>query len=348
MKIKRNIICLILSALLLSSCSTGGEADDQQKKVGGKGDPIEIGVTFDSFVIERWERDRDIFVSTAKDMGAEVNVQNAGGDVNRQKDQIKYFVEKGVDAIVVVAVDSNALAGEVRDAKARNIPVIAYDRLVRNAGVDLYISFDNEMVGHYMAKALLTSLSGKGKILKINGPAKDNNVSLVNKGFDETMAGRNIKVEDVYYASEWNGEEAFRYLEEHQELADSVDGVMCGNDSLAGQAVRYYSVKRRAGEVAVVGQDADLDACQRVVEGTQTMTVYKPIEKLAKKAAECAVKLAAGGKVDTADSVEDGRFTVPYVKIDPIAVTKENMDEEIIDSGFHLREDVYLTRQQDG
>ncbi len=196
-----------------------------------------------------------------------------------------------------------------------------------------------------MAKARLTSLSGKGRILKINGPAKDNNVSLVNKGFDETMSGRNIEVVDEYYASEWNGEEAFRYLEDNQALADSVDGVMCGNDSLAGQAVRYYSVKRRAGEVAVVGQDADLDACQRVVEGTQTMTVYKPIEKLAKKAAECAVQLASGEKIDTEDTIEDGRYNVPYVKIDPIAVTKDNLDEEIIDSGFHLREDVYLVTQ---
>ncbi|MCR5650835.1 MAG: substrate-binding domain-containing protein [Lachnospiraceae bacterium] len=339
----KRIICLILSTVMLFGCSTKMESDTQQKKSGGTGDPIEIGVTFDSFVIERWERDRDIFVTTAKDLGAEVNVQNANGDVNKQKDQIKYFIEKGVDAIVVVAVDSNALAGEVREAKARNIPVIAYDRLIRNAGADLYISFDNEMVGYYMAKALLTSLSGKGRILKINGPAKDNNVSLVNKGFDETMAGRNIYVADVFYASEWNGEEAFNYLEENPTLADSVDGVMCGNDSLAGQAVRYYSVKRRAGEVAVVGQDADLDACQRVVEGTQTMTVYKPIEKLAKSAAECAVKLALGEEIDTADTIEDGRYDVPYVKIDPIAVTRDNIDEEIIDSGFHQREEVYLT-----
>ncbi len=127
MKIEKRIICILLSVLLLSGCGTGKENDDQQKKVGGKGNPLEIGVTFDSFVIERWERDRDIFVSTAKDLGAEVNVQNANGDVNRQKDQIKYFIEKGVDAIVVVAVDSNALAGEVREAKSRNIPVIAYD-----------------------------------------------------------------------------------------------------------------------------------------------------------------------------------------------------------------------------
>ncbi|MBO4375024.1 MAG: substrate-binding domain-containing protein [Lachnospiraceae bacterium] len=345
MKTGRIIISLILCAVMLFGCSSGVETDDQQKKTGGKDSPIEIGVTFDSFVIERWERDRDIFVTTAKDMGAEVNVQNANGDVNRQKDQIRYFTEKGVDVIVIVAVDSNAITSEVREAKAKNIPVIAYDRLIRNAGADLYISFDNEMVGHYMAKALLTTLSGKGRILKINGPAKDNNVSLVNKGFDDTMAGRNIIVEDEYYASEWNGEEAFKYLEEHQTLADSVDGVMCGNDTLAGQAVRYYSVKRKAGQVAVVGQDADLDACQRVVEGTQTMTVYKPIEKLAKKAAECAVKLASGEKPDTEDTIEDGRYSVPYVKIDPVAVTKDNMDEVIIDSGFHLKEDVYLMRQ---
>ncbi|MCR5236352.1 MAG: substrate-binding domain-containing protein [Lachnospiraceae bacterium] len=345
MKKPRSIISALILLVMLTGCASGSGGDALQSNAGKKDDAVNIGITFDSFIIERWERDRDIFVTTAKDLGADVNVQNANGDVEKQKDQIKYFVEKGVDVIVVVAVDSSAIAAEVREARSKNIPVIAYDRLVRDSHVDLYISFDNEMVGSFMAQAILKDLRGSGKILKINGPAKDNNVALVNKGFDETIKGRNINIEDVYYASEWNGEEAFNYLSDNPALADSADAVMCGNDSLAGQAVRYYSEKRMAGKVVIVGQDADLDACQRVVEGTQAMTVYKPIEKLAKEAAECAVKLGSGETVDTTDVIDDGNYNVPYLKIDPIMVTKENMDKEIIDSGFHLREDVYLTQR---
>ena len=178
--------------------------------------------------------------------------------------------------------------------------------------------------------------------MKINGPSKDNNVSLVNKGFDEEIRGHGIVLFDTYYASEWKGEEAFNYLSENPEKADRADAVMCGNDSLAGQAVRYYSEKRRAGRIPIVGQDADLDACQRVVDGTQTMTVYKSIDVLAKKAAESAVSLAKGNSVAGTTQIENGRYNVPCVNIAPIMVTKDNMDTVIIDGGFHLREDVYL------
>ena len=117
-----------------------------------------------------------------------------------------------------------------------------------------------------------------------------------------------------------------------------------GNDNVASQVVPALAEKRMAGNILVIGQDADLEACQRIVEGTQLMTVYKPVEKLAKRAAECTVQLIMDGKVTGEDVTEfnDGTNFVPYVGLSPISVTKENMDETIIDSGFHLREDVYL------
>ena len=119
---------------------------------------------------------------------------------------------------------------------------------------------------------------------------------------------------------------------------------MCGNDNLAGQVIQALSVQRLAGEVPVCGQDADLEACQRIVEGTQLMTVYKPFERLAKRAAECAILLARGEELtgDDLGTINDGSFTIPYIGIEPIAVTADNIDEVIINSGFHLREDVYL------
>lgn len=340
-KLKSFLIILLLAGLLLTACSEEGSAEPEKVESNEESGPIRIGIAFDSFIIERWERDRDIFVSTAKDMGAEVNVQNANGDVEKQKEQIRYLIEKKMDVIVIISVDSGALSAEVRKAKDEGIRVIAYDRLVNNADVDLYISFDNEAVGRFMADAIIERLDGKGEIIKINGPAKDNNVSLVNKGFDEELAGSNIQVIDTYYASEWKGEEAFNYLSEHPGEADRAKAVMCGNDSLAGQAVRYYAEKRRAGSIPIVGQDADLDACQRIVEGTQTMTVYKPIERLAREAAGCAVRLARDS-FNSELTMNDGTYDVPYVSIDPMMVNKDNIDSIIIGSGFHLREDVYL------
>ena len=333
---------IFMSIMFLCCCSSATEDNREPEKQDESDDDIQIGIAFDSFLIERWERDRDIFVSRARDLGATVNVQNANGDVEKQKAQIKYLTDKNMDVIVLIAVDSSALSKEVQEARNAGIKVIAYDRLVTDAPLDLYISFDNETVGRYMADAIIDKLPSGGKVIKINGPAKDNNVLLVNEGFDKEIRGHGINVIDTYYATEWKGEEAFNYLSENPEKADRADAVMCGNDSLAGQAVRYYSEKRRAGKIPVVGQDADLDACQRIVEGTQTMTVYKSIEQLAKKAAESAVSLAKGNSVAGISTMENGDYEVPYLSIAPIMVTKDNIDSVIIDSGFHLREDVYL------
>lgn len=123
---------------------------------------------------------------------------------------------------------------------------------------------------------------------------------------------------------------------------------MCGNDAIAGYAIKALSEKQMAGKVVVTGQDADLEACQRIVEGTQAMTVYKPIERLAKVAAKCAVKLAKGEQIvgkdigeNSVKTTDDGK-EVPYWGLPPIAVTKENMDSVIIDLGFHLHDEVYL------
>ena len=332
----------VLLSFLLCACGSGDDAGIIQDADAGSDDEIQIGIAFDSFLIERWERDRDIFVSRARDLGAAVNVQNANGDVNKQKDQIKYLIDKDMDVIVIVAVDGSQLKKEVQEARDAGIKVVAYDRLVTDTPLDLYISFDNEMVGRLMADAVIDGLPSGGRVMKINGPTKDNNVFLINKGFDDEIRGHGINIFDTYYASEWKGEEAFNYLTANPEKAERADAVMCGNDSLAGQAVRYYSEKRRAGKVVIVGQDADLDACQRIVEGTQTMTVYKSIEQLAKKAAEAAVSLAKGNNIADSTMVDNGEYQVPYVSISPVMVTRDNMDSVIIDGGFHLREDVYL------
>ncbi len=348
MKKSLKIIIALLAAfsLLLCSCGEGEKDADKPSKKDGEKEEIQIGIAFDSFLIERWERDRDIFVSRARDLGANVNVQNANGDVSKQKDQLKYLIDKQMDVIVLIPVDSKELKKEVLEAQNAGIKVIAYDRLIKDVPLDLYISFDNEMVGKLMADAIIKELPEGGRVMKINGPEKDNNVLLVNKGFDEEIEGHDIRVFDTYYASEWKGEEAFNYLSENPRKADLADAVMCGNDSLAGQAVRYYSEKRRAGRIPIVGQDADLDACQRIVEGTQTMTVYKSIEQLAKTAAEAAVAMAQSKSPAGTVQMVNGRYQIPYISIRPVAVDRDNIDQVIIDSGFHLREDVYLTERE--
>lgn len=328
--------------MLVSACAAGEKSSEPKKEKSD--DKIQIGMSFDSFVIERWQRDRDVFVSTAKELGASVNVQNANGDVSKQIEQINYFIEKGVDVIVIVCIDSDSLKNVVQKAKDSGIKIIAYDRLVTNSDADLYITFDNAMVGTLMGNALVKDDISGGKVLMLGGSPLDNNVPLVESGFKQVCEYNHITIMDSMHCDGWRAELAADYIYENESLVNQADAIMCGNDNLAGQVIRALSEKRLAGEILVVGQDADLEACQRIVEGTQLMTVYKPVEKLAKRAAECAIALARGEELlgDDVTSINDGSFDIPYIGLEPIAVTKDNIDEVIIGSGFHLKEDVYL------
>ena len=143
----RSLSVLLALMLSLFSVACGGGYPEAKKEPTGEEKPL-IGMSFDSFLIERWQRDRDVFVSTASELGAEVNVQIANGDASEQISQIEYFIKKDVDAIVVVAVDCYGLSDIVQKARDAGIYVISYDRLIMNAKSDLYISFDNEMVGY--------------------------------------------------------------------------------------------------------------------------------------------------------------------------------------------------------
>ena len=393
-KRQKNLVHLAIVLLLfcfLAGCSSQEEENVvlQEKKQEG----LQVGMSFDSFVIERWLRDRDQFELTAKNLGAEVNVQVANGDAKEQISQIRYFIRKNVDVIVVIAVDGEQLSDVVAEAKEAGIRVISYDRLVMDADTDLYISFDNEKVGTLMGEAMSEALPEGGNIFAIYGSPTDQNVSMVQKGFFDAIEGSGLEIVYSNYCDNWLAELAFDAVEEGlSKTPRNLAGVMCGNDDLASQAFKALAENRLAGKVVLVGQDAELSACQRIVEGTQTMTVYKPVEQLAQKAAEfaCALgyqKMLEEGRIEKADipdialergeelktldmisdkssdedaenagtdkkgvhiTAEDGETTisvggnVPYYRIEPVAVTKENMDEVIIGSDFHTAEDVYL------
>ncbi len=331
-------------SLLLALCGCGKTESGREDDAGEK-EKIQIGLSFDSFVIERWQRDRDVFVSVAKELGAEVNVQNAGGVVEEQKKQIDYFIQKGMDVIVIIAIDPASLRESVARAKDAGIKVVSYDRLIDDADVDLYISFDNEKVGEMMAYALLgAGINEDKRVIMIGGSPTDNNVPLVESGFRGVMSKHRVPILDSIHADNWRAEEASDYIYENPDKVAGADAIMCGNDDLATQAVRALAETRQAGNMLVVGQDADLAACQRIVEGTQVMTVYKPVERLAPRAAEEAVKLAKGGKITGEDVtlLDSGAYKVPYIGLEPISVNRDNIDEVIIGSGFHLKEDVYL------
>ena len=353
MKKRRFSAALILAAmLLLSACADASQETVQEVPADAgeeKDDGIRIGITFDTFVLERWTRDRDVFMDTARKMGATVDVQTANGDVEKQKEQVRKFTEENMDAIVIVATDCYSLKEEVEDARNKGIQVISYDRLIQGEQTDVYITVDNEKVGTLMAQSIKEKLPEGGNVVMICGPEADSNSMDVANGFETELGDGPWKIVYKSHVKSWTPENGTQAVADaFAGTEEEIDAVMCGNDGLAGYVIRSLSERQLAGDVVVVGQDADLEACQRIVEGTQTMTVYKPINDLAKEAAECTVKLARGEQIvgnvlDVSDvkENEDGQ-EVPYYGLEPVAVTAENMDSVIIGSGFHSREEVYL------
>lgn len=339
-KIKGVLAILLMVCVFVGVCACGENTVENEKKEPEK---LKIGMCFDTFVIERWERDRDVFVSTANELGAEVDVQNPNGSVEEQINQLEYFISAGVDAIVVVPIESDSLTEVIKKAKDRGIKVIAYDRLVTNADIDLYISFDNEKVGGCMAEAMLSKLSSGDKIVMLCGPQTDDNVNQVVAGFKAVIDNSDIEIVDQVYLDEWKSELAYDYVDSHIDLIQNdIKGIMCGNDNLASQAIYALSENRLAGNIVVLGQDADLDACQRIVEGTQYMTVYKHVNLLADQAARSVVSLINGKELVYDDMIDNGKGQIPYIKLQPEAVTAENMDEVIIEPGFHSYDEVYI------
>lgn len=342
----RKLYGVILALCVTCLCGCSEHSQESMKSQPQEKEVLQIGMCFDSFVIERWQRDRDVFVSTAQELGAQVDVQNANGDTQTQIEQIRYFVEQKVDVIVVVPTDSDGISDAVKEAKKAGIKVVAYDRLITDANVDLYISFDNEQVGRLMAQALSEKLSADGNVVMLCGPTTDSNVAYIQKGFEEVAEQEGLCIKEVMYVEGWKPELGYQYMSTKYPDLKEIDGIMCGNDSLASQMVKYLAECRKAGEIQIVGQDAELEACQRIMEGTQLMTVYKSVDKLASISAEYAIALAKGENLKIEQTITDGTYMIPYVALEPVAVNRSNMDEIIIDSGFHLKEDVYLNVQQ--
>lgn len=330
-------LILICSMMLISCKSPTGNIIVPEEDDG----VVNIGLSIDSFVIERWQRERDLFVSKAEELGAVVNVQNANGDIETQIKQIEYFIEKKVDVIVIISIDDNELVDVVSRAKKEGIRVIAYDRIIRNANVDLYISVDNIQVGKLMGMYIKDAIGNDGSIIQIKGSPTDYNVDMVQEGFESIINTTNITIDYAEFSDGWMAENGFDTTSEYLSTGKVPDAIMCGNDSIASFAIKALMENRLGGQVYVVGQDADLEACQRIVEGTQGMTVYKPVEKLALEAAEQAVRLGKGEPLGLQETYNDGTYDVPYLRLEPVAVTKENMDE-IITGKYHQKSEIYL------
>lgn len=340
------LLGLVLGVLVFQILTRPKEAKVSQ---GGKEleiveNKIRIGFSLGTLKEERWIKDRDILMAKVKELGAEIIVQNANNDDHDQLKQVKYLLEQDIDVLIIVPNDNKKAATAVELAKKQGVKVISYDRLVFDANVDVYVSFDNVAVGQLMAQWVVENMQGKN-LLIINGAETDYNTQMIKAGYDRVLSERlaegSLHLVAEKWAPNWMKEYAYQVTDELLQSQVKIDGVIAGNDSLAEGVIEVLSERRLAGETIVVGQDADLAACQRVVEGVQLMTVYKPIEKLADLTAHLAIEMAKGASINFQDTIYDGKYFVPYYALEPIPVDMHNMEETIIKDGFHMRDKVY-------
>jgi D-xylose transport system substrate-binding protein len=326
-------------ALFFSGCGPSGDSPGGAKK-------LTIGLSLDTLKEERWQRDRDLFVAAGEKLGARVLVQSANNDATLQNSQTENLLTQGIDVLVVVANNAKTAATIVETAHKSNVPVVAYDRLILDSDLDVYVSFDAVRVGEQQGEYLVKH-KPKGSYVLIGGSPIDNNALLVREGQMNALKPYvdrgDIKIVAEQWAKDWQPVEALKIMENaltrNQNL---VDAVVASNDGTAGGAIQALAEQKLTGKVLVSGQDAELGACQRIVAGSQTMTVYKPIQALATRAAEIAVALARkqplpqGGK-----TIANGKKDVPAFLIDPIPVDKDNLAATVIKDGWQKVEDVY-------
>jgi D-xylose transport system substrate-binding protein len=322
-------------ALVLSGCAKSGGSHK-----------IKIGLSLDTLKEERWQHDRDLFVARANQLGADVLVQAANNNDTLQNSQAENLLTEGVNVLVVVPHNGKSAATIVASAHKAGVPVIAYDRLINDSDVDLYVTLDPINVGVQQADYAVKH-QPKGNYVVIEGSPTDNNAALVRQGQMSVLKPYvdrgDIKIVADQWANDWSPVEALKIMENAlTKNNNQVDAVVVSNDGMAGGVIQALSEQKLAGKVLVTGQDADLPACQRIVQGTQSMTVYKPLSLLANKAAEVAVLLAEKKPItDPTTKINNGKIDVPSILLKTTAVDKANLDSTVIADGFQKKADVY-------
>jgi len=334
--------------MIAGGCVSGPQPTNTGTAARKKGpnEPVVIGFSMDTLKEERWQRDRELVEKRAKELGMQVMIQVANGDDNLQIKQAENLLTQHVDVLIVAPHNGEIAASIVEAAHRQGVPVISYDRLIKNSDVDLYVSHQVVKIGEMQAKYLLDHVNKKpANFVIVGGSPTDNNALLLHEGqmniLKPAVDRGDVKIVADQYAKEWQASAALNIVENALTQANNqVDAVVASNDGTARGAVQALEGQKLAGKVLVSGQDADLASLQLIALGTQTMTIYKPIQPLAYTAVESAIKLARGEKVDTTDTIDNARKKVPSILLEPIAVDRTNMVSTVVKDGYQTLEKI--------
>jgi D-xylose transport system substrate-binding protein len=327
-----------------------------------------VGLSFSDFATERWPIEDELMTNLLEEKGYEVISQEAAHDVKLQNDQIDNMVTQGAKVIILIAEDGDAAATAVANAAAAGVQVIAYDRLIKDTGIAAYISFNNVAVGYNQADGVMKALDMDNWDVEANGPARlimqggsptDNNAILVRQGQMQIVqpyidAGTAEIVQDQW-VDNWDPAKATALMENMlSAVGNDVDGVIASNDGTALGALTAMKAQGLAGTVPISGQDATADGCNSIVKGEQTVTVFKDTRLLTPLAVEIADQLIKGEDPGlemytlaelTLDDTLEG--SVPCKFLPVVQVTKDNVYDVVVKSGFQSYDDVYRDIPED-
>ena len=296
-----------------------------------------VGVSWSNFQEERWKTDEAAIKAELSRLGASYVSADAGGSPEKQIGDVESLLAKGAKVLIILAMDKDAIQPALTKAKARKVPVLAYDRLIEAPEV-FYLTFDNREVGRLQAKAVLAA-KPQGRYVMIKGSPSDPNADFLRAGQQDALADAvkkgDVKIVAEEYTDGWKPEVAQKNMEQIlTKLKGGVDAVVASNDGTAGGAIAALAGRGVKG-VPVSGQDADHAALNRIALGTQTVSVWKDSRALGKEAASAAVQLANGQKVDGAAVWAGGerKISLQAKFLAPVAITQANLDQ-VISAGW--------------
>jgi D-xylose transport system substrate-binding protein len=332
---KSKLLLFFLAVSALSACSGA----PKEKR-------IKIGFAMDTLKEERWQRDKDAFEAHCKQLNVDCVVTVADNKADKQANDVENLLTQRVDVLVIAPHDATQAASMVAKAKKQGVPVISYDRLINSNQIDAYISHQVPVIGQKIAEYALKR-APKGNYVMVYGASTDNNAVIMKKAELEVLQSsidkKDITVVADNFITDWRPDEALKMAENAlTKNNDDIQAFVVSNDGMAGGVIQALENKKLAGKVIVTGQDAALDALQRIAEGKQTMTVYKPIIPLANAAVEAAVKLVNKEKLDTVPFMNDVmKKEIPAILLEVTTVDKANLMATVIKDGFAKFEDVY-------
>ncbi len=299
-----------------------------------------IGILIHSYENERWIKDKDYLVENLTKLGAEVLLEEAGNDQQKQISQAQDMINKGAKVLIVVPIDQDEAAKIVELAQKAEVKVIAYDRLINGCPLDYYVSTNSVNTGEIQAKYLL-SLQPKGNYALIGGSKYDNNSSRLFLGqmnvFQPLMEIGDVTLSYSEFGEAWSKEDGYRQAKIIMEkYSEGLTGIICGNDNQALGAMMALKEAGLEGKVLLASQDAELENIRAIKDGLQTCTILKPLQETALTTAELAVAVANNKKINKQFTTEsNGKVLVKSILVNATVVTRDNIETTVVASGFH-------------